>query len=169
MWLLSSRPKKPLCCCCTKTCITYSEPQVFFSLHIDTVLVILYPLCKVLACSDLSNNRIKPTWQAGLLLKIPPPFWRRLSFAKGNSMFRFEVIGPLPRPSSLQWSKVESEKSLAGGLCKNVISLLRMGWHVLNHWHSFKCQYTQMLFGCAWSSLKYAVRGVKGKKSLILT
>lgn len=93
-------------------------------------------------------------------------FEKGLGFAKGNSMFHFEVIGPVPRPSSLQRSKVESEKSLAGGLCKNVISLLRMGCHVGNHRLSFKCQYTQMHFGCAWSSLKYAEW--KKKKNLLL-
>lgn len=65
-------------------------------------------------------------------------------------MFHFEVIGPVPSPSSLQWSKVESEKSLAGGLCKGkkgekrkpTASLLRISPHVGNHQRLFKCQYS---------------------------
>lgn len=79
------------------------------------------------------------------------------SLQKGNSMFHFEVIGPVPRPSSLHWSKVDPEKSLAGGLCKNVF-LLRM---VQSHWCSFKCR-------CAvWLCLvKFEVCGCE-KKSFI--
>lgn len=104
---------------------------------------------------------------SGTAFKDSTSFEKGLDFAKGNSMFHFEVIGPVPRPSSLQWSKAESEKSLAGGLCKNVVSLLRIGQHARNHRCSFKCQYTQTQFGCARSSLKY-VDGKKRKKEKLL-
>lgn len=97
---------------------------------------------------------------SGTAFKDSTFFEKGLDLAKGNSMFHFEVIGPVPRPSSLQWSKAECEKSLAGGLCKNVVPLLRIG-----HRCSFKCQYTQTQFGCAWSSLKY-VDGEKKEKLL---
>lgn len=145
----------------TEICITYAEPQGF-SLHWRCFLVILYPLCTVWARWDfliieyklLGNERFHLLLKRGWALQ-----------KKGNPMFHFEVIGPVPRPSSLQWSKVESEKSLAGGLCKMSSPYCESARRVGNHRRSFKCQYTQMQFGCAWSSLKYVDEKKKRKAS----
>lgn len=78
-------------------------------------------------------------------------------------MFHFEVIGPVPSPSRLQWSKVESEKSLAGGLCKgkkeNPPPPYCESIHTLETISACSnVNIAPMQFGSAWPGLKYAVR-----------